>query len=441
MKTIITFGVFDMLHLGHILLFKRIKNLGAEKYGDVRLVVAVQRSEIVTKYKPEAKLVYNTQERLQMVAAVKWVDEAITYDDIDVDIRKADFDVFAKGPDQNHRGFQNAVKWCADNGKEVFIVPRTEGISSTQLRETDNLPKPLGLDTPELERNTFLKAYQSKLKEVFKRFIDFLDAHDIPWWTSGGTTLGAIRHRDMIPWDDDIDMLMKKSDIEKLYGYEDELKQVGLKFQYLNHYGYNHSYAKIVDIYTTIWEHEDEPLVSGLWIDIFPLYNRRGGIEGSFEKQMIFIEKYRKYQKGVMKYSVGDYWKALRSFRLRTVLFMLNNTCVLHPRNKHYWKDFIEFEKTLEQSEASTYISYRGVGTTIYNKEWFDGYEEVCFGEFKVRVPRGWHEYLTYHYGNYLTPPQPIPSFSHSMIYVNLKEKLDITEVKRRIRQGENQVI
>lgn len=441
MKTIITFGVFDMLHLGHILLFKRIKNLGAEKYGDVRLVVAVQRSEIVTKYKPEAKLVYNTQERLQMVAAVKWVDEAITYDDIDVDIRKADFDVFAKGPDQKHRGFQNAVKWCADNGKEVFIVPRTEGISSTQLRKTDNLPKPLRLDTPELERNTFLKAYQSKLKEVFKRFIDFLDAHDIPWWTSGGTTLGAIRHRDMIPWDDDIDMLMKKSDIEKLYGYEDELKQVGLKFQYLNHYGYNHSYAKIVDIYTTIWEHEDEPLVSGLWIDIFPLYNRRGGIEGSFEKQLTFIDKYRKYQKGILKYSVSDYWKALRSFRLRTLLVMLNNTCVLHPLNKHYWKDFIEFEKTLEQSEASTYISYRGVGTTIYNKEWFDGYEEVWFGEFKVRVPKGWHEYLTYHYGNYMTPPQPIPSFSHSMIYVNLKEKLDIIEVKMRIRQGENQVI
>ncbi len=436
MKTIITFGVFDMLHLGHILLFKKIKNLSVEKYGDVRLVVAVQRSEIVAKYKPESKLVYNTQERLQMVAAVKWVDEVITYEDIDVDIQKADFDVFAKGPDQNHQGFQNAVKWCAENGKDVFVVPRTEGISSTQLRETDNLPKPLILDVPELESNTFLMVYQSKLKEVFKRFIDFLDTHNIPWWTSGGTTLGAIRHRDMIPWDDDIDMLMKKSDIEKLYGFEDVLKQVGLEFQYLNHYGYNHSFAKVVDINSSIWEHREEPIISGLWIDIFPLYNRRGGIECSFETQKIFMDKFGRYQRGIIKYSISDYWKALRSLRLRTIIYMLKNTFVLHPRNRHYWKEFIEFEKTLEQPDASTYISYRGVGTTIYNKEWFDGYEEVRFGDFKVRVPRGWHEYLTYHYGNYMTPPKPIPSLSHSMYYVNLKERLNLLEVKKRLSLG-----
>lgn len=441
MKTIITFGVFDMLHLGHILLFKRIKTLGIEKWGDVKLIVAVQRSEIVTKYKPEAKLVYNTQERIQMVASVKWVDEVIIYDDIDADILKVEFDVFAKGPDQNHQGFQKAVRWCSENGKEVFTVPRTDGISSTQLRETDNLPKPLVLETFDLENNSFLKAYQSKLKEVFKRFIDFLDVHNIPWWTSGGTTLGAIRHRDMIPWDDDIDLLMKKSDLEKLYGYEDELKLVGLNFLYLNHYGYNHSYAKIVDINTTIWEHEDEPIISGLWIDIFPLYNRRGGIEGSFENQKTFMEKFRKYQKGILKYSICDYWKTLRSFRLRTFLLMLRNTFVLHPCNQYYWKDFIKFEKTLEQPVASTFISYRGVGSTIYNTEWFDGYEEVQFGGFKVRVPRGWHEYLTYHYGNYMTPPEPIPSFSHSMHYANLKERLNLSEVRKRIKEGEAIVI
>jgi hypothetical protein len=101
----------------------------------------------------------------------------------------------------------------------------------------------------------------------------------------------------------------------------------------------------------------------------------------------------------------------------------------------------IDFEKQMNQSEASTYISYRGVGTTIYNKEWFDGYEEVLFGDFKVRVPRGWHEYLTYHYGNYMTPPQPIPFFTHSLYYVNLHERLDLKEVKRRMRFGEKQVL
>ena len=57
------------------------------------------------------------------------------YKDIDKDIQRIDFDVFAKGPDQNHAGFQSAVEWCKNHGKEVVVVPRTEGISSTLLRE------------------------------------------------------------------------------------------------------------------------------------------------------------------------------------------------------------------------------------------------------------------------------------------------------------------
>lgn len=441
MKTIITFGVFDLLHLEHILLFKRIKEMGTEKWGDVKLVVAVQRSEIVTKYKPEAKLVYNTQERMTMVSSVKWVDSVITYDDIDVDIREAVFDIFAKGPDQNHKGFQNAVKWCGENNKEVFVIPRTEGISSTQLRETDNLPRPLILDTTYLKENIYLKSIQSKLKVLLKRLIAFLDLHDIPWWTSSGTTLGAIRHRDMIPWDDDVDLLMKRSDLEKLYGYKEELSSVGLEFQYFKNYGYNHSYAKVVDMNTTIWEQEDEPVISGLWIDIFPLYNRKGGIEGSFEKQIAFIKKFRKYRRGVGSFGIDALWKAARQLRLGALLYMLKCDLFWHPLNRYYWRQFIRFEANLDQEEASTYITYRGVGTTIYNKDWFDGYEEVLLGEFKVKVPKGWHEYLTYHYGNYMTPPHPLPTLSHQMYYVNLKENLSMKEVKQRLSKGEKRVL
>lgn len=70
-----------------------------------------------------------------MVSAIRWVDEVVTYNDVDVDIQHIDFDVFAKGPDQQHAGFQRAVAWCEANGKQVAIIPRTEGISSTMLRE------------------------------------------------------------------------------------------------------------------------------------------------------------------------------------------------------------------------------------------------------------------------------------------------------------------
>ena len=80
-------------------------------------------------------MVYSTEERMFMVSAIRWVDEVITYNDVDVDIQHICFDIFAKGPDQQHAGFQRAVEWCKANGKVVEVIPRTEGISSSMLRE------------------------------------------------------------------------------------------------------------------------------------------------------------------------------------------------------------------------------------------------------------------------------------------------------------------
>ena len=128
MKRILTFGVYDLMHIGHVILFKRAKDLGDY------LIVAVQDGEQIQKYKPNAQMVYSTEERLFMVSSIRYVDEVVIYKDVDVDIQKIDFDVFAKGPDQNHQGFKKAEEWCIKNGKTVITLPRTEGISSSMLR-------------------------------------------------------------------------------------------------------------------------------------------------------------------------------------------------------------------------------------------------------------------------------------------------------------------
>lgn len=129
MKTVLTFGVYDMLHIGHILLFKRAKELGD------KLIVAVQDGDCILKYKPGTKMIYSTEERLYMVSTIKYVDEVVLYKDVDKDIQKIDFDILIRGEDQQHAGFQRAFDWCAKNGKDVIMLPRTEGISSTMLRE------------------------------------------------------------------------------------------------------------------------------------------------------------------------------------------------------------------------------------------------------------------------------------------------------------------
>lgn len=103
-KTALTFGVYDMMHIGHILLFKRAKEQGE------KLIVAVQDGDFILKYKPDTRIIYTTEERLYMVSTIRYVDEVVTYQDVDKDIQHIAFDVLVLGQDQNHAGFQRAIE-------------------------------------------------------------------------------------------------------------------------------------------------------------------------------------------------------------------------------------------------------------------------------------------------------------------------------------------
>lgn len=129
MKKVLTVGVFDLLHIGHIELFRKAKALGDY------LIVAVQDSDYVLRFKPDASLVYSTEERCYMVSAIRYVDEVVVYRNVGDIVDEVDFDLFAKGPDQSHAGFQRVVDYCGGNGKEVVVMSRTEGISSSELKD------------------------------------------------------------------------------------------------------------------------------------------------------------------------------------------------------------------------------------------------------------------------------------------------------------------
>ena len=132
MKTVLTVGVFDLLHYGHFELFRRAKELAGVGGS---LTVAIQEDEVVAKYKPGTKLVYDWNTRAKMVSALRYVDSVVPYRDVDETIKHVEFDIFAIGGDQVHAGFQRAVKWCEENGKTVVRLPRTDGISSVQIRD------------------------------------------------------------------------------------------------------------------------------------------------------------------------------------------------------------------------------------------------------------------------------------------------------------------
>lgn len=129
MKKVITVGVFDFFHLGHLNVLE-----AAKKYGDY-LIVAVHDDKENTK---GVEFLYSLEERMRFVGSIKFVDEVIPYERVDTLLETIDFDIFVYGPDQNHKYFQKAFEWCRKNNKELVMLKRTEGISSTRLRKIIN---------------------------------------------------------------------------------------------------------------------------------------------------------------------------------------------------------------------------------------------------------------------------------------------------------------
>ena len=69
-----------------------------------------------------------------MIKSIRYVDEVITYTDVDKIVQEVDFDVFVTGPYQCHAGFQRAISWCEEHGKEHIVLGRTDGVSSSELK-------------------------------------------------------------------------------------------------------------------------------------------------------------------------------------------------------------------------------------------------------------------------------------------------------------------
>lgn len=127
-KKVLTVGVYDLLHKGHVELYRRAKGLGDY------LIVAAQDSDFILKYKPTAQVMNSTEDRKYMIKSIRYVDEVITYTDVDKIVQEVDFDVFVTGPDQCHEGFQRAIQWCEEHGREHIVLGRTDGVSSSEIK-------------------------------------------------------------------------------------------------------------------------------------------------------------------------------------------------------------------------------------------------------------------------------------------------------------------
>lgn len=129
MKKILTFGVYDYFHIGHLNLFKQCK-----QYADY-LIVAIQDGDYILKYKPEAQILYSTEQRVEIIQALRIVDEAIVYQTVSPEtLETINFDILALGEDHVGGRFTEVEQWCHEHNKEVVRLKRTPGICSSSIK-------------------------------------------------------------------------------------------------------------------------------------------------------------------------------------------------------------------------------------------------------------------------------------------------------------------
>lgn len=124
-KTILTYGTFDMFHIGHLRLFKRLSEMGD------KLIVGVSTDEFNALKGKKTLIPYD--QRAEIVGSVRYVDTVIPETDWEQkvrDVQEYHVDVFAIGNDWEGK-FDFLKEHC-----EVVYLDRTDGISSTQLKNS-----------------------------------------------------------------------------------------------------------------------------------------------------------------------------------------------------------------------------------------------------------------------------------------------------------------
>lgn len=124
-KTIITYGTFDMFHIGHLHLLQRLKDMGE------KLIVGVSTDEFNDIKKKKTLIPFD--QRKEIIANIKCVDQVIAEENWEQkvhDIQKYNVDIFAIGDDWKGK-FDYLEEYC-----EVIYLERTKNISTTQLKKS-----------------------------------------------------------------------------------------------------------------------------------------------------------------------------------------------------------------------------------------------------------------------------------------------------------------
>lgn len=231
--------------------------------------------------------------------------------------------------------------------------------------------------------------------------------HEIQYSLAFGSVLGAVRHNGIIPWDDDLDVLMMRDQYELFLEIADkEFNNDKYTFQRELSDNWRMPFSKIRLNGTTFIETDFEaPSVNqGVFIDIFPIDNLSDNhtirnIQFAFSRLLL-----RKCM-------------IMRGAPASNNLFSLNTISKILPVS--FLSKMSKSNNSSSQKVHCYYLGNLSRDKTDYPRRCFDSFVAHEFGPLNNPIPAGWDEYLQILYGDYMTPPPEEKRFTsvHAKVF------------------------
>lgn len=257
-------------------------------------------------------------------------------------------------------------------------------------------------------------------RDMLAEFDRVCKKHDIKYTLYGGTLLGAARHGGFIPWDDDIDVAVLRSDYEKL---EDICtRELPSELFYQTHSTdkeWFRLYAKIRMNGTAFKElaHEGANIHHGIYIDIFPM----DAIPDDSRKKKIQELKFQFWNIGLSAKYIN-----IRSRKGKKKLFAYIIKCLyfMFPLEFLY-KQATKVACQYNNSECKNVKNFFGAygDREILPKTYFDNIQPMKFDNYEFDGMAEYHNVLCRFYGDYMKfPPEEKRLSRHAIVELKLRK-------------------
>ena len=255
---------------------------------------------------------------------------------------------------------------------------------------------------------------QKVAKNILKNFKEFCQEHSLRYYLSYGTLLGAVRHKDIIPWDYDIDVLMPRPDFDKFLELTKDNDIAGKfhAFSYKNTPGYYLWFTKLCDNDTRLVVTKTRSKIPlGMWIDIFPL----DAIPDDDAKAKELRAKIISLQNEAA-YPIRNDFKGLG----RIIQIFKNLTHKVRSEDLLRQAHDLARENDYEKAKTVGSFSMFGNSANEYlDKSYYEDTVMLQLGDAQYCAPSRYDEMLTISYGDYMTPPESYEEPKSFAYYIN----------------------